>query len=210
MKKGESLTIMKLTGAFGRYAAPVLLSQNYIEHDAERKRGAPRRFKVLKDLPDPEAFFKLQATHYTTTLASLIDDARSEIECLRDECQEWYDNLPESFQSGDKGAQLEEAVSNLESISIDDIAAKLGEMSVVHLPSLGCESRRDRASEASGKLRAAAEELHEFANKLEEQKNAGDIKKEKLEGDPVEIEEIAGELENAADELENVEFPGMY
>jgi hypothetical protein len=225
MKKGESLTIMKLTGAFGRYAVPVLRGQDYIE-DAERKRGAPRRFKVLKDLPDLEAFAKLQAARYTTTLASLVDEARGEAESLRDECQEWYDNLPEAFQQGDKGSQLEEAVSNLENISVDDLATELGEMSVVYLPSLECDSRRDRASEAACKFRAVAEELRELATKIEEQQNAEDDEEDneeageeeadedeeekKLEGDPVEINQIADDLENAADELDNVEFPGMY
>lgn len=43
-----------------------------------------------------------------------ISEGRSELEELRDELQGWYDNLPEAFQSGDKGQVLEEAIQNLE------------------------------------------------------------------------------------------------
>jgi hypothetical protein len=38
------------------------------------------------------------------------------VEELKDECQEWYDNLPENFQNGDKGSTLQEAVNALENI----------------------------------------------------------------------------------------------
>ena len=44
----------------------------------------------------------------------LVFDARSQAEELRDEVQSWFDNLPEAFQQGDKGQQLEEAISQLE------------------------------------------------------------------------------------------------
>lgn len=46
-----------------------------------------------------------------------IDDVRSEIESLRDELQDWYDGMPENFQSGDKGDQLQTAIDELETLS---------------------------------------------------------------------------------------------
>lgn len=51
-----------------------------------------------------------------------ISNAKSTAEELRDECQEWYDNLPENFQNGDKGSQLQEAIDALESLiqSLED------------------------------------------------------------------------------------------
>lgn len=51
-----------------------------------------------------------------------INDALSIVNELKDEIQEWYDNLPENFQNGDKGSALSECVSNLESVetSIED------------------------------------------------------------------------------------------
>lgn len=37
-----------------------------------------------------------------------------EIESVKDEEQEAYDNLPESMQNGDKGEKMSDAVNNLE------------------------------------------------------------------------------------------------
>ena len=67
-------------------------------------------------------------------IAGTIADAISELEGLRDEEQEYFDAMPESFQSGEKGeiAQtaidaLETAISALEEFSVDDVTASLGE-----------------------------------------------------------------------------------
>jgi len=38
------------------------------------------------------------------------------VEELKDELQGWFDNLPEQFQSGDKGSELEEAIQQLEEL----------------------------------------------------------------------------------------------
>jgi chromosome segregation ATPase len=58
---------------------------------------------------------------------------QSEIEGLKDEEQEYYDNMPESLQGGDKGQAAEEAVGYLESAydklgEINDAFEKLGEV----------------------------------------------------------------------------------
>lgn len=50
----------------------------------------------------------------------LFERGLVEVETLRDELQEWYDNLPENFQQGDKGSELESAISELE-IVIDTL-----------------------------------------------------------------------------------------
>lgn len=62
-----------------------------------------------------------------------VQDAMSEVECLKDELQEWYDNLPENFQQGDKGSQLEYAISNLDSLYSDLENADFGN---VEFPSM--------------------------------------------------------------------------
>lgn len=41
-------------------------------------------------------------------------DLHSELEGLKDEEQEYFDNMPESLQGGDKGQTAEEAIQNLE------------------------------------------------------------------------------------------------
>lgn len=59
---------------------------------------------------------------------SEFDNAKSTVEELRDEMQEWYDNMPENFQSGSKGDDvqsaveaLEEIISNLEQVDFSSV-----------------------------------------------------------------------------------------
>jgi len=51
-----------------------------------------------------------------------LDNVASTVEELRDELQEWFDNLPESLQAGEKGTDLEEAIGALETIK-DELEA---------------------------------------------------------------------------------------
>jgi hypothetical protein len=46
--------------------------------------------------------------------AAVFDAQINEIATLKDEEQEYYDNMPEGLQSGEKGSAAEEAVSNLQ------------------------------------------------------------------------------------------------
>lgn len=48
------------------------------------------------------------------TAKSCLEEATSLIETAKDEEQEYFDNMPESFQQGDKGQAAEAAVSELE------------------------------------------------------------------------------------------------
>lgn len=45
-----------------------------------------------------------------------VSNAASTVEELRDELQEWHDNLPESLQGGGKGDELNDAIQELETI----------------------------------------------------------------------------------------------
>lgn len=60
----------------------------------------------------------------------LINDAKSEMELLRDELQEWYDNLPEQFQGGSKGDQLQTAIDALTEIisDLDNVEGRDGDV----------------------------------------------------------------------------------
>ena len=50
---------------------------------------------------------------------AMVEDAKSIVEGLKDEIQEWHDNLPENFQDGEKGQALESCVEELDQISSD-------------------------------------------------------------------------------------------
>lgn len=49
-----------------------------------------------------------------------IEDAKSELESLRDEEQDYYDNMPEGIQAGEKGDKSQTAIDAMES-AIDDL-----------------------------------------------------------------------------------------
>lgn len=42
------------------------------------------------------------------------EDLHSQLEALKDEEQEYYDNMPEGLQNSDKGSVAQEAIDNLE------------------------------------------------------------------------------------------------
>jgi uncharacterized coiled-coil DUF342 family protein len=68
------------------------------------------------------------------TLRDAFSEIQEEIANIRDEEQEYYDNMPESLQDGDKGqtAQaaidaLEEAVDAFDQFDFDDVIRGLSE-----------------------------------------------------------------------------------
>lgn len=48
---------------------------------------------------------------------ALIEDAKSQLEILKDEEQEAFDNMPESLQYSEKGEKMEEAINYLDDSS---------------------------------------------------------------------------------------------
>lgn len=45
-----------------------------------------------------------------------IEDAKTEIETLKDELQNWLDNMPDNLQGGSKADELQTAIDDLENI----------------------------------------------------------------------------------------------
>ena len=104
------------------------------------------------------------------SVASKLEDLSGDIESIQDEEQEYFDNMPESFQQGDKGQRAEDAISNLDSAreSVDEAAEalreQLEELKSPGRPSLdevrkwaSGESIRDSLNEAVDYLELAAE-----------------------------------------------------
>lgn len=132
--KFTTATKTKLRNTYGAWASTILALNGYLE-TLPRAKGAQQKWKVKKPLPSIAEFNKLRAAHFTTTVSSLVTDAFSAVQELKDELQDWYDNLPEAFQQGDKGSQLEDAIGTLDQVSEPDVDEKLENITILHIPS---------------------------------------------------------------------------
>lgn len=162
----------------------------------------------------------------TSTVADAVSNAFSDIESLKDELQEWYDNLPESFQNGSKGEALQEAVSNLEGTSEPDIPEYASGIEVSYIEYAGrYVSRSKRRDNCVSMLQAVCEAVRDAASALGDLEyvdgklkvgEVGSIVGEEPdtedERDSIvsELESFADDCENASSEWESAEFPGMY
>lgn len=73
------------------------------------KSKYPNAFVSTKRVDPPES----RSDRFEEAKSS-VTDASSVAEELRDELQNWLDNLPEGLQGGDRASMLEEAISQLE------------------------------------------------------------------------------------------------
>lgn len=192
----ETISARKLTSTYGRLATQVLA--DYLEQVGA---GRSKSYKILKPLPPPQDYKFLENQHFQRTVEDLISDANSEVDSLAEELREWYDNMPENLQSGDRGSRLEEAADTLEGLDKPEPEGELAEFKVVFRPGQKVTSRADRASEAANMYREVAQALRDFVEDQQEENKD-------FSGD--DYEDLASTCENAADELESVEFPGAY
>lgn len=63
-------------------------------------------------------------------IAETIEEQMSELEYVRDEEQEAFDNLPESIQYSDRGSDMEDKISEIDDIlsDISDIIDRINEL----------------------------------------------------------------------------------
>lgn len=171
--------------------------------------GDNKRVKVLGTIPTVEEFKAMKAAdeqeRFSYTIGGLISDAFSEAEELKDELQNWYDNLPENFQNGSKGDTLQDAISYFDSLSQPDVPEFIENLKTIYHPPKHRRhvSRADRCSEAIDKLETAKSELEAY---IEEHDDGKDETADKND----EAQNLADELDNAISELQSVEFPSMF
>lgn len=171
-----------------------------------RMKGKQLQFEILRTLPLPSEYNELRDKHYTTSINDLIADAVSEFECLKDELQEWYDNLPESFQNGSKGEQLQEAINALENATEPDIPKAIGEIKVIFLPGINIQTRGQRCANACAMIDTANSTLEELKDTLNLKDERTTEEDELIEA----AEELVSELQNISDYTDGVEFPTMF
>jgi hypothetical protein len=170
-----------------------------------RAKKEQQKYVWSREAPTAEEATELRNKHFTTTLEELASDAFSEIESLSGEMQEWYDNMPENFQQGDKGSEVEEAKDALENISTVELSGEAAKLTTVYIPAENIESRGDRINDCVSRLNHAAETLRDELQDLIDAAPKDDPYKD-AEG----WGDIADELESAAQEADGISFPGMY
>ena len=62
-------------------------------------------------------------------IKNLLTTIQTDLEAIKDDEQEAYDNLPESLQDGEKGEKMTEAIDNLETAcsALEEIHGNLDE-----------------------------------------------------------------------------------
>jgi len=61
---------------------------------------------------------------------NIAEEQKGEVEGLKDELQEWLDNMPENLQGGEKASALEEAIQGLEEMEgqLDEAISNLNDV----------------------------------------------------------------------------------
>lgn len=62
--------------------------------------------------------------------SNIIEGAKDEVECLKEELENWLDNLPENLQSSMKADSLQEAIDALDTLveDIDETTSNLNDL----------------------------------------------------------------------------------
>lgn len=143
-----------------------------------------------------------------TTVGDAINTMYSGIEQLGSELRDWYDNMPEGLQGGDKGSEVDDAATVLEDISEPDVPAAIREFPLMfrQLPLLKRATRSDRMSEALEYGRKAIELIEERITGLEENENRNEQEQEQLD----ELEALKTSVEDDIETAEGLDFPGAY
>lgn len=85
------------------------IAQAIVDKYGKDKDGDDKACVSVRDATPPSS----RSDRFQEALGH-VGEAKAEFESLRDELQEWYDNLPENFQNGEKGEQLTAATEALE------------------------------------------------------------------------------------------------
>ena len=158
------------------------------------------------------------------SVLDMVERAFGEAEELKDEVQNWFDNLHENLQGGDKGQKLEEIVGQLENYDMPTPPERIKVNEIEFTESVKKRmSRRERLDNCVAAVRAAAEHTRAEIEGLEalaydkhghlakgDQPAASPNTEDERDTIVEELEQFAQECEDAADEWDSVEFPGMY
>lgn len=151
------------------------------------------------------------------TVSQCISDGIQELEGLKTEMEEWYNNIQGTpAENTNKFQTVEEAFNTLDGLDLDepDVPEDLQSLPVNYMEQMVRSgrwgpSRAVRCSNACAMLSAAADILRDFEpEELDEEVNNDehtDLQDLKAQGD-----EVADQLDSITGDAEGIEFPGMY
>jgi hypothetical protein len=146
------------------------------------------------------------------TIDMAVDTCFSEMEGLRDELQDWYDNLSENFQNSSKGEALQEAIDSIESVDRPDVPTEPEALAILKCDWIEDRSRKlsrsGRRDNAINALSAAKDAAQAWVDEQEDKK-AENPSEEHLQM-VQNVEEFVDALGEAQSSFEDVQFPGMY
>ena len=163
----------------------------------------------------------------TASVGGLVDEFYNTCQELRDELQDWKDNIEEKFSGTEKYSTLEESVNTLDNFcenapdyEIDGFDAGAPH-EYTRSPLKKKASRRDRMGHAMEAANIAVGLIEAEIEKIEsalEEANDQDVESETGTGHDVDaleatkdaLTELKDQIENDVSEAENVEFPGMF
>jgi len=190
--KNTVISKRKLVSSYDPYVLAVL-EEDIIIPVEDEKHVVPVKYEVIGTLPSKERYLEMRNEKFRSTVEDLVSSAMDELQELGQELRDWYENLPEAFQDGEKGSTLDESASMLEEIDSErpEAPVAVAKLEMVFLPTINTTSRSARRDAACAILEAVSDKLAE---------------QEKMPA----IEEFTQQIQEAISQAENVEFPGMY
>lgn len=166
---------------------------------------------------------KFKRAQRTTTVESAFEDAKSEIECLRDEMTEWAENMegngmehmPKYDEVNEAKESLESSCESLESVDISTLPDAIRETSVSYTEALPYgrkpQPRWMRLSNCVSMLHAVKDVISAAEDEsLQEKVDAEEADENEEETEEANFGEIDNYIDEAIDYAEAVSFPGMY
>jgi hypothetical protein len=187
---GKTITNASLKKSYGEHAPLVLM--DYLQKLPKEKKGERDKYRVLKELPDKETFMAMKIKKFTTNIESFVSDALGEFEVLKEELQEWYDNMPEGLQNGEKGETVQSAIDGFDTIELPSFPDELAKLEITYIPPEKIGNKADRRDEAVSRLHHAIDALNDEMD----EDICSAARKELIETLIEEIDQCIGEADN--------------
>lgn len=152
----------------------------------------------------------LRAVPQECTLGDAVSGGYGDLEALRDECQEVYDNSSEGLQQSQRVQTMEETAQALDgAASPPDVPADLEGLAVRYTEDRRksrSTSRATRCGDACNLLAAAVEAIGAWVAEQPEEDKRSEHQRDLVQ----EAEELRDSIEEMVGSAEGCEFPGMY